>query len=74
MNRSIREATVERFHYDSHDQPRRHLSGFLDAYTFARRHKTLRGPAPFEYSCKVATSEPDRSILEPMHQMTGLNS
>ena len=42
MNRTIKDATVKRFHYGSHDQLRVHLADFLDAYNFARRLKTLR--------------------------------
>jgi IS30 family transposase len=40
MNRTIKEATVKRFHYDSHDQLRTHLADFMAAYNFARRLKT----------------------------------
>ena len=74
MNRTIKEATVKRYHYASHDQLRRHLADFLDAYNYARRHKTLSGLAPYEYFCKIWTSEPDRFILNPIHHMPGLNS
>ncbi len=42
MNRTLKEATVRRYHYDSHDQLRAHLRLFLNAYNFARRLKTLR--------------------------------
>ena len=45
MNRTIKEATVKRFHYESHDQLRTHLADFMAAYTFARRLKTLSGLA-----------------------------
>ena len=44
MNRTIKDATVKRYHYDSHDQLRQHLADFVDAYNFARRLKTLQGP------------------------------
>ncbi len=74
MNRTIKEATVKRYHYDSHDQLRRHLADFLAAYNFARRLKTLGGLTPYEYICKVWTSEPGRFILDPIHQMPGLNT
>ena len=74
MNRTIKEATVKRYHYDSHDQLRRHLADFLAAYNFARRLKTLGGLTPYEYICKIWTSEPDRFILNPIHQMPGLNT
>ncbi|NDR55346.1 IS481 family transposase [Aliiruegeria sabulilitoris] len=74
MNRTIKDATVKRYHYDSHDQLRIHLSDFLDAYNFARRLKTLSGLTPYEYTCKIWTSEPDRFIVNPIHQMPGLNT
>jgi transposase InsO family protein len=74
MNRTIKEATVKRFHYDSHDQLRTHLAAFVAAYNFARRLKTLGGFKPYEYICKIWTSEPDRFIRNTIHQMPGLNT
>ncbi len=47
---------------------------FMAAYNFARRLKTLNGLTPYEYICKIWTSEPDRFILNPIHQMPGLNT
>ena len=46
----------------------------MAAYNFARRLKTLNGLTPYEYICKIWTSEPDRFILDPIHQMPGLNT
>ncbi len=40
MNRTIKEATVKRFHYDDHHQFETHLGDFSDAYNFGRRLKT----------------------------------
>ena len=74
MNRTIKEATVKRYHYDHHDQLRRHLADFLDAYNFARRLKTLKGLTPYEFICKQWTIEPKQFKLEPIHQMPGLNT
>jgi transposase InsO family protein len=37
MNRTIKDATVKRFYYESHDQLRQHLADFVAAYNFARR-------------------------------------
>lgn len=73
MNRTIKEATVKRFHYESHDQLRSHLSDFIDAYNFARRLKTLNGLTPYEYICKIWTKDPGRFNLDPIHQSLGLN-
>jgi len=73
MNRTIKEATVKRYHYDDHAQLRIHLQNFVYAYNFARRLKTLKGLTPYEYICKVSTIEPYRFNLDPIHQMPGLN-
>ena len=55
MNRTIKDATDKRFHYDDHDQLRTHLSDFMAAYNFARRLKTLGGLTPYEYICTQHT-------------------
>jgi len=74
MNRTLKEATVKRFHYDTHDQLRRHLDDFVNAYNFGRRLKTLKGLTPYEAICKTWTGEPKRFTLDPLHQMPGLNT
>ncbi|MBB5765740.1 hypothetical protein HNR01_005400 [Methylorubrum rhodesianum] len=53
MNRTIKDATVRRNHYDSHAQLHAHLADFLAAYNFDRRLKTLRGLTPYEAICKA---------------------
>ena len=73
MNRTIKEATVQRFHYDDHQQLETHLADF-NAYNFGRRLKTLKGLTPYEFICKAWTNEPDRFRLDPIHQMPGLNT
>ncbi len=73
MNRTIKEATVKRVHYETHEQLRSHLTDFVNAYNFARRLKTLKGLTPYEAICKAWTKEPKRFKLDPIHQMPGLN-
>ena len=73
MNRTIKEATVKRFHYDTHDQLKHHLADFVSAYNFGRRLKTLKGLTPYEAICKAWTTEPKKFRLDPLHQMPGLN-
>ncbi|KXK43171.1 DDE-type integrase/transposase/recombinase, partial [Nitrosomonas europaea] len=73
MNRTIKEATVKRYYYDSHDQLKAHLHSFLMAYNFARRLKTLKGLTPYEYICKIWTNEPERFNLDPFQHIAGLN-
>src|SRR3954451_14494106 len=73
MNRTIKEATVQRFYYATHEQLRMHLADFVAAYNFGRRLKTLKGLTPYEFICKRWTREPERFRLNPLHQMPGLN-
>ena len=74
INRTIKEATVKRFHHDDHEHLRRHFADFSSAYDFGRRLKTLKGLTPYEFICKRRTTEPQRFILNPSHQMPGLNN
>ena len=53
MNRTLKEATVRRYHYDTRQQIENHLAVFLDAYNFARRLKPLRSLTPYEAICKA---------------------
>jgi transposase InsO family protein len=73
MNRTIKDATVRRFHYDDHEQLRAHLTDFVQAYNFAKRLKTLKGLTPYEFICRAWTTEPSRFTLNPLHEMPGLN-
>jgi transposase InsO family protein len=72
MNRTLKEATVKRYHYGTHDQLREHLQTFVDAYNFARRLKTLKGLTPFEYVVNCWTEKPKRFKLNPNHHFPGL--
>ena len=74
MNRTLKEATVRRYHYDSHHQLRQHIQTFLDAYNFAKRLKTLNGLTPFESVCKAWTKEPNRFKYDPVQLTSGLNN
>jgi hypothetical protein len=52
MNRTIKDATVKRYFYQTHDELRVHLRDFVDAYNFARRLKTLKASPPMSSSAK----------------------
>lgn len=74
MNRTIKDATVKRYHYESHRQLDAHLHDFINAHNYGRRLKTLKGLTPFEYISKIWTQEPERFTSNPTHQMLGLNT
>ena len=73
MNRTIKEATVKRYYYQSHDHLKQHLHTFLMAYNFAKRLKTLKGLTPYEYICKIWTNEPEHFNVNPFQYNVGLN-
>ena len=74
MNRTLKDATVKRYHYETHGQLNAHLEAFLMAYNFAKRLKTLRGLTPHEYICKIWAAEPNRFRINPTHHTAGLYS
>src|SRR5215204_644366 len=74
MNRTIKDATVRRYYYESHDQLQAHLQLFLDAYNYARRLKTLRGLTPYDFICKTWTDQPHRFRVDPTHLTLGPNT
>jgi hypothetical protein len=74
MNRTLKEATVKRYHYGTHAQLKTHLQDFLMANNFAKRLKTLRGLTPYQYVCKIWTTQPKRFSPNPLHHTVGLNT
>jgi transposase InsO family protein len=74
MNRTLKEATVRRYHYASHDELRTHLRDFLNAYNFAKRLKTHHGLTVFEFISKQWLAEPERFHRHPDHLTSGLNT
>jgi transposase InsO family protein len=74
MNRTIKEATVRAYHYETHEQLRDHLAAFIAAYNFAKRLKALGGKTPFEAIVDAWTKNPNRFRLSPNHLTSGLNT
>ena len=72
MNRTIKEATVKRYHYSAHEQLKAHLQAFLKAYNFAKRLKTLKGLTPYEKVIEGWQKEPERFIINPLQHTAGL--
>jgi hypothetical protein len=52
MNRTLKEATVKRYQYETHDEFRTHLVDFATAYNSVRRPKILTGLTPSNTSAK----------------------
>ena len=74
MNRTLKDATVKRYYYQTHQQLKEHLHAFLMAYNFAKRLKTLRGLTPYQFICQAWQKTPLRFSISPFHHTVGLNS
>ncbi len=59
---------------DHQDQLRAHHADFIAAYNFARKLKTLNGLMPYQYICKIWTSEAEKFMREPIHRMPELST
>ena len=73
IGKRSKQATVHRYFYETHDQLRQRLADFVNAYNFARRLKSLKGLTPYEFICKSWANQAERFVLNPIHQVTGLN-
>jgi transposase InsO family protein len=58
VNRTLKEATVQRYHYGKHVELMAHFHAFLMAYNFAKRLKTLKGLTPYEHVCRTGQCSP----------------
>ena len=74
MIRTLKDATVYRYYYATHQEFKDHLQLYLMAYNVARRLKTLKGLTPFEYICQRWQLEPARFIINPYHLTLGPNT
>jgi hypothetical protein len=74
MNRTLKEATVQRYYYDTHQQLQEHLQAFLMAYNLAKRLKTLNGLTPYEFICQQWQKQPDLFLQNPFHHTLALDT
>jgi Integrase core domain len=74
MNRTLKEATVKKYYYQTHQHLKEHLQAFLMAYNFAKKLKRLKGLTPYEYICQCWQNEPERFTMNPYHHTLGLNT
>ncbi len=67
MNRTIKDATVKCYFYQTHEQLKAHFQTFL----IARRLKTPKGLTPCEFACKDWTKKPERFRINQIQHTVG---
>lgn len=74
MVRTIKDATVRAFHYDSIHDLKRHVRDWLLAYNYAKQLRALRFKTPFEALKRISAEKPELFVRQPSHDMLGLNT
>jgi IS30 family transposase len=74
MNRTIKQATVRRYHYDTIERLKQHLYDFLNAYNVAQQLKTLKFLTPIQKILAEFQEKPHLFHSNPNHYSMGLNS
>ena len=64
----IKEATVKKFYYRSHNELGKHLNAFLDVYNFTKKLSTLEGLTPYEKVCIYLRSEEGKLYLNKQYK------
>jgi transposase InsO family protein len=52
MHRTLKDATVKKYDYQTHQHLKEHPQAFQMADNFAKRLKTLKGLTPYKYICQ----------------------
>ncbi len=74
MIRTLKEATVRTYHYETFAQLRRHIADYLAAYNFAKHLKALKWKTPYETIQALRDSKPELFRDSPNHFIPGPNS
>ena len=72
LNRPRKEATVQRYHYQTTAQLNDPLQAFLLAYHHGKRLKRVRGKTPHEFICQQGLLNPTSFTRDPSHLTRGL--
>lgn len=71
MHRTVKDATVHRFHYESHADLETHILAFVTAYNFAKHLKALRWRTPYQAICDAWRSDRSTFKCNPHHLTPG---
>ena len=72
FNRTLKEATMQPYHYQDAAELNAHLQTFLQAYNGGKRLKKLHGQTPYEFMGTQFAQNPGIFIRDPTHDFAGL--
>ena len=71
MNRTVKDATIKVFHYETAESLQAHVLAFVSAYNFAKHLKALRWRTPFQAICDAYKTDPIPFKINPHHLIPG---
>ena len=71
MVRTVKDATVKAYHYQTREALSAHVLAFVAAYNFAKHLKALRWRTPYQATCDAWARDPSPFKLDPHHLMPG---
>ena len=74
MNRTVKDATIKVFHYETTQALCAHVLTFVAAYNFAKHLKALRWRTPFQAVCEAWNADPTSFKINPHHHTPGPNT
>jgi transposase-like protein len=74
FNRTLKEATTNKYHYDTVEQLKKHIEDYLLAYNYAKKLRSLKYMTPYEKICSEYKINPDLFINNPYLDLKELNT
>ena len=74
MNRTVKDATLKVFHYDTIQSLKAHVIAFVTAYNFSKHLKAIQWQTPFQAICNAWTNDPTKFKINPHHLTRGPNN
>ena len=71
---TLKEATIQQYHYQDAAELNAHLQVFLQAYNGGKRLKKLHGQTPYAFVCAQFAQNPGIFIRNPTQDFPGLYS
>ncbi|MBL0702397.1 MAG: transposase [Sulfurospirillum sp.] len=74
INRTIKEATVKIYFYETLKELKEHLMIWLLMYNFEKKLKSLEYESPYDIIIKEFDIKPSNFYINPTHKKVGLNT
>ena len=74
FNRTLKEATIQKYHYDDISQAITHLDDFIIAYNVGKKLSALKRQTPMQFILNKFKENPTLFNINPNHLLLGLNT